>query len=203
MNGLSNAELRLPLARVGAAPVEAAQGLDLWLSTVYGKLATRWRNPLRELRAAAVAVERLAPSFEALADADLRDAAARARRTLTRGGLAEAPAQNALALAREAARRTLGLDAYPVQLMGAWALLRGMVAEMATGEGKSLTAALAAVCVALSGRPVHVVTVNDYLAARDAQVHAPMFAALGLTVGTVVAGQAPPARHAAYACDIT
>ncbi len=193
----------MPLARVGAAPAETAHGLDLWLSTAYGQFASRWRNPVTPLRAAADAVLRLSPEFEALPEAALRSTADEARRALTRGGLAEAPALRALALAREAARRTLGLHAYPVQLMGAWALLQGMVAEMATGEGKSLTAALAAVCVALSGRPVHVVTVNDYLAARDAEVHAPLFTALGLTVGTVVAGQAPPARQAAYACDIT
>ena len=195
--------LRLPVAPIGAAPPEPAQGLDLWLSTLYGKLATRWRHPLRDLRGAANAVLRLEPRFATLDDSDLYDEAARLRVALTRAGLAELPAQQALALAREAAHRTLGLHAYPVQLMGAWALLRGMVAEMATGEGKSLTAALAAVCVALSGRPVHIVTVNDYLAARDAGVHAPLFAMLGLTVGTVVAGQAPAARQAAYGCDIT
>ena len=109
----------------------------------------------------------------------------------------------AFALVREVSRRTLGLRHYDVQLAGGYAMLNGMVAEMDTGEGKTLTATLATATAALAGTPVHVVTVNDYLAQRDAENMRPLYEALGLTVGTIVHGLQPPQRKAAYACDIT
>jgi preprotein translocase subunit SecA len=122
---------------------------------------------------------------------------------LRRDGFCPEAVAAAFALVREVGRRTLGLRHYDVQLAGGYALLNGMVAEMDTGEGKTLTATLTAATVALAGTPVHVVTVNDYLAQRDAENMGPLYEALGLTVGTIVHGLPPPQRQAAYACDIT
>jgi len=103
----------------------------------------------------------------------------------------------AFALVREVARRTLGMRHFDVQVMGGWVLLHGMVAEMETGEGKTLTATLPACTAALAGLPVHIVTVNDYLATRDAEAMGPIYEALGLTVGVIVHGMDPQARRAA------
>lgn len=107
------------------------------------------------------------------------------------------------ALVREVARRTLGMRHFDVQLMGGLVLLNGMVAEMETGEGKTLVATLPACTVALAGTPVHIITVNDYLATRDAEWMGPIYRALGLTVGTIAHGMDPVARRTAYRCDIT
>jgi len=109
----------------------------------------------------------------------------------------------AMALVREAAKRSLGLTPFDSQLMGAAALMAGKLAEMQTGEGKTLTAALAASVAASAGVPVHVVTVNDYLAERDAAEMRPLFGFLGLTVGVIITGMSLEARRQAYACDIT
>lgn len=103
----------------------------------------------------------------------------------------------------EASSRHLGKRHFDVQLMGGLAMLRGQLAEMQTGEGKTLTATLAAGAMALSGRPVHVVTVNDYLAKRDAEEMTPVYEALGLSVGLVVQGMEPDARRRAYDADVT
>ena len=108
----------------------------------------------------------------------------------------------AFALAREAARRQTGMRHFHVQLLGGAAMMGGALAEMQTGEGKSLTALLPAVAAALSGRPVHIVTVNDYLARRDAELFRPVCKALGLTVGLIEHGQPPQERQRAYACDV-
>lgn len=107
------------------------------------------------------------------------------------------------ALVRAVATHTLGLTPFDVQVMGAWVLLHGMVAEMDTGEGKTLTATLPACTMALAGVPVHIVTVNDYLAQRDAAWMGPLYRALGLTVGIIVQGMPLEARRDAYACDVT
>ena len=107
------------------------------------------------------------------------------------------------ALVREAAKRTLGQRHFDVQLMGGIALHRGQIAEMKTGEGKTLVATLAVVLNALDGRGVHVVTVNDYLASRDASWMRQVYSFLGLTVGCIISGLDDDQRRAAYACDIT
>ena len=109
----------------------------------------------------------------------------------------------AFAVVREAARRTLGQRHFDVQLIGGMVLHRGKIAEMKTGEGKTLVATLPAVLNALTGRGVHIVTVNDYLARRDAEWMGRIYTFLGLTVGVVVHGVSDPDRKAAYACDIT
>ncbi|WP_442790508.1 accessory Sec system translocase SecA2 [Nonomuraea sp. NBC_01738] len=107
------------------------------------------------------------------------------------------------AVAREAADRTLGLRPYDVQLLGTLALLDGHVAEMATGEGKTLSGAMAAAGFALQGRRVHVMSVNDYLARRDAEWMAPFYEAMGVTVGWIGQNSTPDERRAAYECDVT
>lgn len=124
------------------------------------------------------------------------------RQRLLRDGLRIGLALEAFALVREVTRRELGMAHHDVQLLGGLVMLRGHIAEMQTGEGKTLTAVLPAATAALAGIPVHVVTVNDYLAARDAQAMGPVYRALGLSVDTVVQGVSPAARREAYLCDV-
>src|SRR5262249_25616175 len=107
------------------------------------------------------------------------------------------------AIGREAARRGLGQRPFDVQLLGTLAMLSGQVAEMATGEGKTLSGALAAAGYALRGRSVHVMTVNDYLARRDAEWMRPVYDLLGLTVGWIGQASTPGERIAAYAAQVT
>ena len=132
--------------------------------------------------------------------AAVRDVAISLRRTQMKDA---AGIGRSFAVIREMSGRVLGRRHYPVQMMGAFALLNGMLAEMATGEGKTLTATLAAGTAALAGMPTHVVTVNDYLAKRDAEEMEPLYAALGLSVGVIVGGMSAGERRAAYGCDIT
>jgi preprotein translocase subunit SecA len=135
--------------------------------------------------------------------AALREAAAGLSARLIRDGFTPELTARAFAMVRAAAGATLGTPHFDTQLIGGAVILHGMVAEMETGEGKTLTATLPACTSALAGVPVHLVTVNDYLAARDAEWMRPVYQALGLSVGVVVHGMAPEARRAAYACDVT
>ena len=149
----------------------------------------------------AVAIQ--AEGMQILSDAELRARAVALRPQLRRRGFDDlALVAQAFALVREASVRSCGLRHFDVQLIGGWAMLRGMIAEMDTGEGKTLTATLTAATAALAGRAVHVVTVNDYLAERDAAQMTPVYQLLGLSVGCVKQGQQPPERRAAYACDV-
>jgi preprotein translocase subunit SecA len=125
------------------------------------------------------------------------------RYALRREGLTTRHIARSFALIRELAERKLGLRHHDVQLMGGWVLLHGMIAEMDTGEGKTLTATLAACTAALAGIPVHVITVNDYLAARDAEGMRPLYEAFGLRVGVVTQGVPAERRREAYGSDIT
>jgi preprotein translocase subunit SecA len=119
-----------------------------------------------------------------------------------RSGITQPAAARAFALIRAVAAEQLGLKPYDVQLMAAWSMLRGEMVELATGEGKTLAASVAAATAALAGRMVHVVTVNDYLAERDHTQLTPVYHALGLTCGLIVHGMSPAERRAAYACNI-
>lgn len=110
------------------------------------------------------------------------------RASLTRAGFQQTLVAKAFALVREVASRTIRMRHFDVQLIGGWILLTGRVAEMDTGEGKTLTATLPACTAALAGLPVHIVTVNDYLAARDADLMRPVYEALGLSVGRFCRG---------------
>lgn len=140
--------------------------------------------------------------LQSLADDELRTSASQLRIRLRREGLSEDLVCRAFALVREVAQRTVGQRHYDVQIFGGWVLLNGCIAEMATGEGKTLTATLAAVTAAMAGVPVHIITVNDYLTARDAQEMGPIYHMLGLSVGAITHELDPVAKQAAYACDI-
>lgn len=138
-----------------------------------------------------------------LTDEEILKAALELRPLLKKEGFTRELVGRAFALVREAAGRHLGMPHFDVQLIGGYVLLNGMVAEMETGEGKTLVATLPACTMALAGVPVHIITVNDYLTDRDAAWMAPVYKALGLTVGTIVHGKDPAARREAYLCDIT
>ena len=155
-------------------------------------------------RIGAARVTRLAATHagEAARAADAPMMAAAVLRKQLRTGLTLTAVARSFALIRAVAARELSMTPYNVQLKAAWSMLRGQMAELATGEGKTLAASLAAATAALAGRMVHVVTVNDYLAARDHAQLAPLYQALGLTAGVVVHGKTPAERRAAYACDI-
>ncbi|MBL8368815.1 MAG: preprotein translocase subunit SecA [Candidatus Accumulibacter sp.] len=178
------------------------------LDRFLGRLLGRWAqagSPLRlhRLRRFAARVQALEEAFLAADDERLRSRALAVRAALAVQGPAEALVAECFALVREVCSRQLGPRHYPVQLMGGYAMLRGALAEMQTGEGKTLTAVLPAVTVALAGAPVHVITVNPYLAARDAQYLAPVYEFFGLRVGLIVPDQEPAQRVAAYAADVT
>lgn len=138
-----------------------------------------------------------------LTDDQIGQSAKELRDRLRRDGLSEELVCRSFALVREAAHRTLAQRHYDVQIFGGWVLLNGCIAEMATGEGKTLTATLAAATAALAGVPVHVITVNDYLTARDAREMTPLYAMLGLSVGAVTNELDPVRRRGAYSCDVT
>lgn len=148
-------------------------------------------------------VDDCAHGLDRLSDTDLTARAKELRRSLYAQGLLDGLVAQSFAIVREFATRRLGMRHYDVQLYGAWVMLQGMVAEMDTGEGKTLTATLAAATAALAGIPVHVVTVNDFLASRDAQWMSPIYRAVGLTVGTITEGLDLEQRRAAYSRSIT
>ena len=138
-----------------------------------------------------------------LSQARLREEAAEIGAQLREHGFAGPLVAKAFSLVREAADRTTSKRHFDVQIIGGRMMLNGMVAEMETGEGKTLTATLPAATAALAGVPVHVITVNDYLTDRDAQWMGPIYRALGLTVGTIVHGLDPGARREAYGANVT
>jgi preprotein translocase subunit SecA len=142
-------------------------------------------------------------SMEKLNDGEIRELSRVLRQRLRCEGHTQELLAKTFALVREVAGRSLGMRHFDVQLVGGLILLNGMIAEMETGEGKTLTATLAACTAALSGVPVHIITVNDYLADRDAKWMGPVYQALGITVGTIVHGMAADAKRAVYRCDVT
>jgi preprotein translocase subunit SecA len=177
--------------------------LDRWIGRATGPVLRRlsgWQIRPGALIRAVAATE---AELRELDEHQLRYTAHALRTPLRLLGLRDELVARSFALVREAARRMIGERHYDVQLVGGRVLLAGLVAEMETGEGKTLTATLAASTAALGGIPVHVVTVNDYLARRDAEWMEPVYSALGLTVGAVVHGMDHEERRAAYACDIT
>jgi preprotein translocase subunit SecA len=145
----------------------------------------------------------LEPGLQALDDAALRDRTAQFKARLDKGETVDQLLPEAFAVVREAARRTLGLRPYDVQLIGGMVLHQGKIAEMRTGEGKTLVATLPVYLNALTGKGVHVVTVNDYLAKRDAAWMGKVYEFLGLSVGVVYPGMPFADKRAAYAADIT
>lgn len=182
------------------APAPAA--LEWWLANLVGQLPSlkrcrdyRLNNIVREIDAAA----------EGLAGARERDLQAQlqsVREHLLRDGLQGKHIFRSFALVREISGRALNMRPFDVQLFGAWALVNGNMVEMATGEGKSLTATLAAATAALAAIPVHVITTNEYLALRDAEEMRPLYAALGLSVSAIAEDMQDDAKRDAYQCDI-
>ncbi|MDP9408446.1 MAG: preprotein translocase subunit SecA, partial [Actinomycetota bacterium] len=158
---------------------------------------------LRRLSGIAGQVNAIEEDFVGLTDAELRAETDRFRERLDDGETLDQILPEAFATVREAAKRTLGQRHFDVQLMGGAALHLGNIAEMRTGEGKTLTGALPAYLNALEGKGVHVITVNDYLARRDAEWMGRVHRFLGLTVGVILAGERPDQRRAQYACDVT
>ncbi len=150
-------------------------------------------------------INELEPDFEALTDAQLREAADELRER-ARGEDPESLEEllpETFALVREAGRRTMGMRHFDVQLIGGMVLHDGAIAEMRTGEGKTLTATLPVVLNSLTGKGVHLVTVNDYLARRDAEWMSPIYDLLGVSVGVLQSLQPIEEKHVAYACDVT
>ena len=158
---------------------------------------------LRQLATVVKAVNHLEEDFSHLGDEDLRKETEELRERYTRGESLEELLPEAFAAVREASKRTLGLRHFDVQLMGGAALHRGNIAEMKTGEGKTLVATLAAYLNAIPARGVHVVTVNDYLAKYQSELMGRIFRALGMTTGCILAGQTPEERRLQYQADIT
>ncbi|GAB4278035.1 MAG: hypothetical protein Kow0092_33820 [Deferrisomatales bacterium] len=177
--------------------------LDRAAGTVGGFFAARLRSGPGRFARVVEAVGRAGKRVREVPDRKVPELARELGARLRREGLAEEAVVEAFALVREVAERAVGLRPFDVQVLGGWVLLGGRVAEMETGEGKTLTATLPASTAALAGIPVHVVTVNDYLAARDAETMGPVYRALGLRVGTVVHGMEAEEKRRAYRCDVT
>src|SRR5579864_7418241 len=136
-------------------------------------------------------------------DAELREAADELRGRAREGEALDDLLYECFALVREASKRSMGMRHFDVQLIGGMVLHDGAIAEMKTGEGKTLTATLAVVLNTLGGKGVHLVTVNDYLARRDAEWMSPIYEALGVSVGVLQSGQPHEEKIHAYACDVT
>ncbi len=169
------------------------------LTKIFG---SRNDRTLRRLRKVVNGINQLEPQFETLSDDELKAKTAQYRTRLEAGESLEALLPEAFATVREASKRLYGMRHFDVQLIGGMVLNDGKIAEMRTGEGKTLTATLPAYLHALTGRGVHVVTVNDYLAKRDAETNRPLFEFLDMTVGVNVPNMMPHDKKAAYQADI-
>ena len=148
-------------------------------------------------------IEALKPTMEALSDEELRAKTDEFKKRLAEGQTLDDILVEAFATVREAAKRVLGMEHYRVQLIGGLILHQGRIAEMKTGEGKTLVSTLPAYLNALEGKGVHIVTVNDYLAKRDAEWMGSVHEFLGLKVGVVLHSSEDAERREAYQCDIT
>ncbi|CAJ1913089.1 preprotein translocase subunit SecA [Aeromonas veronii] len=174
------------------------------ISTLLTKIiGSRNDRTLKALRKIVKQINAMEPQFEALSDAELQAKTAEYRQRLEQGETLEQLLPEAFATVREASKRVFGMRHFDVQLIGGMVLNSNRIAEMKTGEGKTLTATLPAYLNALSGRGVHVVTVNDYLAKRDAEANRPLFSFLGMTVACNVPGMDASQKRDAYAADIT
>ena len=158
---------------------------------------------LKQYRKSVAKINALESEMQALSDESLQAKTAEFKQRLADGQTLDDILVEAFAVCREASRRVLGMRHFDVQLIGGMVLHNGKIAEMRTGEGKTLVATLAVYLNALSGKGVHVVTVNDYLASRDAGIMAPLYNFLGLTVGVIIADMQPFDRQNAYGADIT
>ncbi|WMO00233.1 preprotein translocase subunit SecA [Vibrio parahaemolyticus] len=165
-------------------------------------IGSRNDRTLRRLRKIVKEINNYEPTFEALSDEELKAKTVEFRERLEQGEILDKLLPEAFATVREASKRVYGMRHFDVQLIGGMVLNAGQIAEMRTGEGKTLTATLPAYLNALPGKGVHVVTVNDYLAKRDAETNRPLFEFLGMTVGVNVPNMPPQAKKEAYQADI-
>ncbi|MGC3981942.1 MAG: preprotein translocase subunit SecA [Steroidobacteraceae bacterium] len=171
-----------------------------WITSLFGSRNQRLVTGYSKLVARVNALE---ASIQALSDEQLRDKTQEFRQRLSAGETVDDLLPEAFAAVREAGRRSLGMRHFDVQLIGGMTLHQGKIAEMRTGEGKTLMATLPVYLNALPAKGVHVVTVNEYLAQRDADWMRPVYAFLGMTVGVIKSGQNQEEKQAAYAADIT
>ena len=169
-------------------------------SKVFG---THSQREVKRIMPLVLKTEALQPEMQKLSDEELRDKTREFRKRLDEGETLDALLPEAFAVVREGAKRVLGMEHYRVQIIGGIILHQGRIAEMKTGEGKTLVSTLPAYLNALEGKGVHIVTVNDYLAKRDAEWMGKVHEFLGLTVGVVLNDMKPEERRAAYGCDIT
>jgi preprotein translocase subunit SecA len=170
------------------------------LKAVFG---THQQRVLKPMRKKVQAINTLAESMAALTDEQLQQKTAEFRERVAKGATLDDLLVEAFAVVREASTRVMKMRHFDVQLLGGMALHQGAIAEMGTGEGKTLVATLPAYLNALSGEGVHLITVNDYLASRDAAWMGPLYRFLGMEVGVVASGQNAEEKRAAYAADIT
>jgi preprotein translocase subunit SecA len=172
-------------------------------STLKKVFGSRNDRLLKKLKKTVVAVNEYEKTFEELSDDELKGKTAIFRERLEKGESMDAIAAEAFAVVREASKRVFKMRHFDVQMKGGLVLHQGKIAEMRTGEGKTLTSTLPSYLNAISGKGVHVITVNDYLAKRDADGSRPLFDFLGLTVGCNIPGLSPAEKRAAYEADIT
>lgn len=172
-------------------------------SLIGGIFGTKNERELKRMRKIVEQINALEPTISALSDADLSAKTPEFKQRYNNGESLDKLLPEAFAVCREAAKRVMGMRHYDVQLIGGITLHEGKIAEMRTGEGKTLMGTLACYLNALSGQGVHVITVNDYLAQRDAELNRPLFEFLGLSIGTIYSMQGPSEKTAAYLADIT
>ncbi len=170
------------------------------ITSLFGSSNARY---IKKMQAKVDAISRLEPQIEEMSDEELAQQTEKFRERLKAGETLDDVLVEAFAVCREAGKRFLNMRHYDVQLIGGMVLHSGAIAEMVTGEGKTLVATLPAYLNALEGKGVHVVTVNDYLARRDMEWMAPLYMNLGLTVGAIQSDMSVRERQAAYSCDIT
>ncbi|MBM3295181.1 MAG: preprotein translocase subunit SecA, partial [Candidatus Aminicenantes bacterium] len=164
---------------------------------------TKSERDLKKLRPYVEAINAFEAAIQSLSDEALRAKTAEFKERISQGASLEDILPEAFGVVREAARRRIGMRHFDVQLIGGVVLHQGRIAEMKTGEGKTLVATLPAYLNALSGKGVHIVTVNDYLAKRDTEWMGPVYRSLGLSVGTIQHDMGDAERQAAYRADIT
>lgn len=172
-----------------------------WLRGLFARLPDL-RSQHKRIAKVVSTARNAEPELQALTDSGLVRRFEACGRTMRQAGFTDVALAQSMAVVREACQRSLGMRHHDVQISGGWALLQGCLAEMATGEGKTLVAALSASAAASTGAAVHVVTVNDYLAARDAEQNAPLFQFLKLSVGVIKADMDLTQRRKQYACDV-
>ena len=176
----------------------------MFVTTIVTKIiGSSNQRTVRKLSKIVKGINALESKYQSLKNEDFKDLTEQFKQRVANGETLEALLPEVFAVAREAAKRSLGLRPFDVQLMGGIVLNANRIAEMKTGEGKTLTALLPCYLNALSGKGVHVVTVNDYLARRDSDWSRPFYTLLGMTVGVNIPGMNQEEKRAAYACDVT